>query len=99
MGDELAATALQLRPPAGNPLGETAFRPASRARRDAGMTAPAHALTTEHSPVAGLAHDARGGISNPILGMLLFITSEVMFFAGLFGAYFTVRASAPHWPT
>ena len=62
------------------------------------MTAPAHALTTEHSPVAGLAHDARGGISNPILGMLLFITSEVMFFAGLFGAYFTVRASAPHWP-
>ena len=63
------------------------------------MTADSHALvTTEQSPVAGLAHDERGGISNPILGMLLFITSEVMFFAGLFAAYFNVRANAPHWP-
>ena len=58
------------------------------------MTANAHLATTEHSPVAGLAHDTRGGISNPILGMLLFITSEVMFFAGLFAAYFAVRSAA-----
>ena len=35
---------------------------------------------------------AAGGISNPVLGMLLFITSEMMFFAGLFAAYFTIRA-------
>jgi cytochrome c oxidase subunit 3 len=63
------------------------------------VTAPAGALTpVEHSPVAGLAHDTRGGISNPILGMILFITSEVMFFAGLFAAYFNVRAAAPAWP-
>ncbi len=60
--------------------------------------AETHALTTEHSPVAGLAHDQRGGISNVVLGMLLFITSEVMFFAGLFAAYFNARASAPQWP-
>jgi cytochrome c oxidase subunit III len=33
-----------------------------------------------------------GGISNPVLGMLLFITSEIMFFAGLFAAYFALRA-------
>jgi cytochrome c oxidase subunit 3 len=45
-----------------------------------------------------LAHAHRGGISNPILGMLLFITSEVMFFAGLFAAYFSVVAGAPTWP-
>jgi len=58
------------------------------------VTADSHALaTTEHNPVAGLAHDVRGGISNPILGMLLFITSEVMFFAGLFAAYFSTRAN------
>ena len=59
-----------------------------------------HALTTtgEHSPVAGLSHDAQGGISNVVLGMLLFLTSEVMFFAGLFAAYFAVRAKAPLWP-
>jgi cytochrome c oxidase subunit 3 len=62
------------------------------------MTTDTHSLTTEHSPVAGLAHDARGGISNPVLGMLLFITSEVMFFAGLFAAYFNARALAPQWP-
>jgi cytochrome c oxidase subunit 3 len=35
---------------------------------------------------------AAGGISNPVLGMLLFITSEIMFFAGLFAAYFALRA-------
>jgi cytochrome c oxidase subunit III len=40
----------------------------------------------------------RGGISNPILGMILFICSEVMFFAGLFAAYFNVRATSPVWP-
>ena len=63
------------------------------------MASDSHALTpVEHSPVAGLPHDSHGGISNVVLGMLLFITSEVMFFAGLFAAYFDVRASAPIWP-
>ncbi len=58
---------------------------------------PGHAVA-EHNPVGGLAHDTRGGISNPILGMILFICSEVMFFSGLFAAYFSVRASTAHWP-
>ena len=58
---------------------------------------PGHSVA-EHSPTAGLAHDARGGISNPILGMILVICSEVMFFSGLFAAYFSVRASAIQWP-
>ena len=63
------------------------------------MTADSHALMpVEHSPVAGLAHDQRGGISNPVLGMILFITSEVMFFAGLFAAYFNARAQSSEWP-
>jgi cytochrome c oxidase subunit 3 len=30
--------------------------------------------------------------------MVLFIASEVMFFGGLFGAYFTIRAAATAWP-
>jgi cytochrome c oxidase subunit III len=39
------------------------------------------------------------GISNPILGMILFITSEVMFFSGLFAAYFATRAAnVTDWP-
>jgi cytochrome c oxidase subunit 3 len=58
---------------------------------------PGHAVD-EHSPTAGLAHDSRGGISNPILGMLLFICSEVMFFSGLFAAYFSTRAANQPWP-
>jgi cytochrome c oxidase subunit 3 len=70
------------------------------------MTAPSTLVTTgdpghavaEHNPVAAFPHDSRGGISNPILGMLLFICSEVMFFSGLFAAYFSVRAAAIHWP-
>ena len=63
------------------------------------MTTDNHALVTvEHTPLAGLAHDRHGGISNPVLGMLLFITSEVMFFGGLFAAYFNIRANATQWP-
>jgi len=58
---------------------------------------PGHSVA-EHNPVAGLAHDTRGGISNPILGMILFICSEIMFFSGLFAAYFSVRATATTWP-
>ena len=58
------------------------------------MTADSHALTpTEPGAVGTLLHSARGGISNPVLGMLLFITSEIMFFAGLFAAYFSTRAN------
>ena len=105
VGDHLAAAGLQLRPPAGHPLGAPGLRrpPRPGGRALSGrttMTTDSHALATadEHNPVAGLAHDATGGISNPVLGMLLFITSEVMFFSGLFAAYFNVRANAPQWP-
>ncbi|HJW60398.1 MAG TPA: cytochrome c oxidase subunit 3 [Actinomycetota bacterium] len=43
-------------------------------------------------------HHKPGGISYSLLGMVLFIASEVMFFGGLFGAYFTIRSAAPEWP-
>jgi cytochrome c oxidase subunit 3 len=43
-------------------------------------------------------HHKPGGISSSLLGMVLFIASEVMFFGGLFGAYFTIRSAAPRWP-
>ena len=55
-------------------------------------------LPVEHNPLASMPHDTHGGISNPVLGMILFITSEVMFFGGLFAAYFNIRASAAQWP-
>jgi cytochrome c oxidase subunit 3 len=63
------------------------------------MTADAHAMQpvpaeTGHAgaPVVIQEGHVARGISNPILGMLLFITSEVMFFSGLFAAYFSTRA-------
>ena len=62
------------------------------------MTTDSHPLPVEHNPLASMPHDTHGGISNPVLGMLLFITSEVMFFGGLFAAYFSIRANTPQWP-
>ncbi len=52
------------------------------------MSAEATALST---PRTAVAQGGRPGLGAPVLGMLLFITSEVMFFAGLFAAYFTIR--------
>jgi cytochrome c oxidase subunit 3 len=63
------------------------------------VTADVPAITTGHgAPHAAPSAHANRGISNPILGMLLFITSEVMFFAGLFAAYFATRAANTPWP-
>ncbi|HEX5241353.1 MAG TPA: heme-copper oxidase subunit III [Candidatus Limnocylindrales bacterium] len=67
------------------------------------MTADAHALqpvadTGHGTTIPAGGHQVRGGISNPVLGMLLFITSEVMFFSGLFAAYFSTRAANTPWP-
>jgi len=48
-----------------------------------------------HAPAAGhAAGHGKKGLGNPVLGMLLFIVSEIMFFAGLFAAYFNLRTSA-----
>jgi len=41
---------------------------------------------------------AQRGIDTALMGMLLFIASEVMFFAALFGAYFNVKSTAATWP-
>ena len=63
------------------------------------MTTDSHALTTPTSTTRSRASPTtHGRHQQAVLGMLLFITSEVMFFAGLFAAYFNVRANAPQWP-
>jgi cytochrome c oxidase subunit 3 len=38
------------------------------------------------------------GTSSPVMGMVLFVAGEAMFFAALFGIYFSIRTSAPVWP-
>ncbi|MGH9303820.1 MAG: cytochrome c oxidase subunit 3 [Acidimicrobiales bacterium] len=32
------------------------------------------------------------------VGVIIWLGSEFMFFSGLFAAFFTIRAAAPHWP-
>lgn len=41
---------------------------------------------------------AESRLAASVLGMVLFIASEVMFFGALFGAYYTLRARAAVWP-
>jgi cytochrome c oxidase subunit 3 len=67
------------------------------------VTAEAPALTAGGEVAHPEAHvsaagHVRRGISNPILGMILFITSEVMFFSGLFAAYFSTREAIANQP-
>jgi cytochrome c oxidase subunit 3 len=50
------------------------------------------------SSVASSDRRARAEISGPVMGMILFVASEAMFFAAFFGAYFTIKANAPAWP-
>ena len=38
------------------------------------------------------------GVTNPKLGMWLFLASEVMLFGSLFSSYALLRAGAPSWP-
>ena len=37
-------------------------------------------------------------VPSSVLGMLMFVVTEVMFFAGLISAFLIARASAPLWP-
>jgi cytochrome c oxidase subunit 3 len=53
------------------------------------------ARTTPEPQAAG---HAQRGMDTAMVGMLLFIASEAMFFAGLFGAYFNVKATHLVWP-
>ena len=48
----------------------------------------------EHEADAALQH-GQSGMPTALVGMLLFIASEVMFFGGLFATYFNARASVP----
>ena len=51
----------------------------------------------EHEAAAAIAHGG-SGMPTALLGMLLFIASEVMFFGGLFATYFNAQATTPgHW--
>ena len=50
------------------------------------------------SDVTATPNRTRPEMSGPVLGMVLFVASEAMFFAAFFGGYFTIKANAPEWP-
>src|SRR6266567_2204 len=87
MDDVLAAAGPQLRRAPDDPLGPSGLRPADgRAGAD------------DMSDVTTQGERARPEMSGPVLGMVLFVASEAMFFAAFFGGDFTIRADAPGWP-
>lgn len=53
-------------------------------------------MTTE--PATALDHRAVQQTSNSVLGMLLFVISEAMFFMGFFAVYFSAYAAQTVWP-
>ncbi len=55
--------------------------------------------TAEHSPHLRLVYQPALPLSNGKLFMWLFLSTEIMFFAALIGAYIVVRFGAPTWPT
>ena len=56
-------------------------------------------MSVETPVPSGVVSEARRDPMPPaLLGVILFVASECVFFAALFGAYFTVRAQAPVWP-
>lgn len=60
------------------------------------MTAEAPGISRES--VERYEESPHRGIDTTLVGVLLFIASETMFFSGLFAAYFNARATHPVWP-
>jgi len=50
--------------------------------------------TAELTDVEGTGRE----VSSSVMGMVLFVAGEAMFFAAFFAAYFSIRAHAPAWP-
>jgi cytochrome c oxidase subunit 3 len=55
--------------------------------------------TAEHSHHVKLVYQPALPLSNGKLFMWLFLSTEIMFFAALIGAYIVLRFGAPVWPT
>ena len=52
------------------------------------------------APDASVAEVERGPLTNPLpVGVIVWLSSELMFFAGLFAAYFTLRSANDVWPS
>jgi cytochrome c oxidase subunit III len=50
---------------------------------------------TDPAPTTKIVHDRPPMLA---IGVMIWLGSELMFFSGLFAAFFTIRAHAPQWP-
>src|SRR5205823_4052245 len=93
VGHDLAPPAPQLRRPARGAVAPPRVRPAAGGH--CGDRRGEHAVSATE-----LFTDERAvrGTSAPVMGMVLFVAGEAMFFAALFAAYFSSRAAAKVWP-
>ena len=55
-------------------------------------------FSTSESVVSGQPKVSSNPISNGVLGMLIFMVTEAMFFAGLISAYVVIKAGIEEWP-
>ena len=55
-------------------------------------------FSTSEAAVSGHPRVTRTPISSGVLGMLIFMVTEAMFFAGLISAYMVIRAGIEEWP-
>ena len=55
-------------------------------------------FSTSEAAVSGQPIVTRTPISNGVLGMLIFMVTEAMFFAGLISAYVVIKAGIEEWP-
>ena len=55
-------------------------------------------FSTAETAVAGQPGTTRTPISSGVFGMLIFMVTEAMFFAGLISAYMGIRAGIEEWP-
>ena len=58
-----------------------------------------HDTSSDHGHHAGLEYQPALPIPNGKLCLWLFLSTEIMFFAGLIGAYIVLRFGAPAWPS
>ncbi len=63
-----------------------------------GQTLPVEAHAQPAGARARPIEDTRHQVDTALIGVLLFIVSEIMFFAALFGSYFNIRATNKVWP-
>ncbi|MFN8105934.1 MAG: heme-copper oxidase subunit III [Acidimicrobiia bacterium] len=61
------------------------------------MTTTVPALRDLDGPALGKTED-EGGLSMPLMGTVLFIASEIMFFSTLLGSYYVLRSVNNPWP-